>query len=130
MLCTYLTAFYMCRGGTSRCEQAYTILKGSGTLNKDMRKWKIMELMEKIEMDVKHYEEKAVNELEHVIMDKKGFISKYVQKIESKETTKLLLQKLIITETSEKVPDPFHNIRGSGYRKRSSDEPVIGTKYI
>ena len=66
-----------------------------------------------------------------MIMDKKGFISKYVQNIESKETSKMLQVKLVITDTSEKVPDPFHDIRGSGYRNRSSDdEQVIGTKYI
>ena len=122
------------QGGTSRCEQAYSIYKGSGTLNAEITKWSIIELMEKIESDMDHYRETCLEEFQKIILGQKGFISKYVRDIEKEETNRMLELNLEITAKEEHVDDPFHKpvVSDEGGNDDHVEDQVAapkGTKY-
>ena len=121
------------QGGTSRCEQAYSIYKGSGTLNAEITKWSIVELLEKIESDMDHYRETCLEEFQKIILGQKGFISKYVRDIEKEETNRMLELNLEITAKEEHVDDPFHKsvVSDEGGNDDLEDQVTApkGTKY-
>ena len=122
------------QGGTSRCEQAYSIYKGSGTLNAEITKWSIVELLEKIESDMDHYRETCLEEFQKIILGQKGFISKYVRDIEKEETNRMLELNLEITDKEENVDDPFHKpvVSDEGGNDDHVEDQVAapkGTKY-
>lgn len=107
----YTCAVFICakRGGASRAEQAMNIIKGGGTLSKEMRKWSISELMTKHESDVEVYRQKVLKKIEDHILKGWGFISAFVTTIEKTETEKIALNDLVIRETVLDAVHPFTN---------------------
>ena len=158
--CFHHTSQYFCcaeKGGGSRAEQAYNILKAGGTIKQDMRKWTIKELMEKIDGDIDHYKNRSLDILEKHILEQKGFLSDYIKKQEKAESEKMSQKKLTILSQEENVADPFYkkhpkpsfDMRGiidneeqsdcddmgvvgavvAGVEEEEDEEPLLGTKY-
>ena len=110
---TYTGRHFICslKGGLSRCEQAMSSLKASGSIKEEMAQFSIMELMKRYESVVDDYVDKVEKSLEKAILNVEDttdarWLSKYVTEKESAEQ-KLSFSYRIVS-TSKNASNPFH----------------------
>ena len=111
----------------SRSEQKMQIIKGGGTVKFDMRKWNLVELMEKHERDVEHYKDTVSGEIGKVIMNK-CFLPKYVSQIENRESSKMI--DLVISHVNYNTTSMFHHPERDVEPDGNLGETPKGTHYV
>ena len=110
----------------SRSEQKMQIIKGGGSVKFDMRKWTLVELMEKHERYVEHYKDTVSSEIDKVIMNK-CFVAKYVSRIETQESVKMI--DLVISDVTYNTTSIFHHPECNIGSVGNQSETPKGTHY-
>mmetsp|Transcript_27908 Transcript_27908/g.65506 ORF Transcript_27908/g.65506 Transcript_27908/m.65506 type:complete len:297 (-) Transcript_27908:33-923(-) len=131
---THTGKHFICslKGGLSRCEQAMSSIKASGTIKEEMAQFSIMELMKRYESVVDEYINKVEKSLEKAILNIEEttdarWISKYVAEKEAAQQTVAFSYRIVSTEKNAANPfDTTSDATNDAMMKLDGDEAADG----